>query len=196
MQLESIRHPFTVEDYNRMVDAGILRKYDRVELLDGEILDMSPIGDRHAVCVDRAVELLLPPLMGRAIVRVQGPLQVGDHSKPQPDLILLHHKRSRYVSKSPTTDDAYLVIEISDSSIDFDTGPKLRVYSRHRVNEVWVLDLTTDSLVVFRNSDGKGYATRLDFHPGDTVSPLAFPDLMLPVTSLLCLDLSQDEEAE
>ena len=157
---------------------------------------MSPIGNRHAVCVDRAAQLLLPPLVGTAIVRIQGPLQVGTHSKPQPDLILLEHHWRRYVAKSPMTQDAFLVIEVSDSSIRYDTGPKLRVYSRHRVNEVWIVDLTKDSVIVFRDSDGRGYTTRLEFHPGDSVSPLAFPDLALSVTSLLCLDIEPESGDE
>jgi Uma2 family endonuclease len=188
MQIEAIRRPFSVEEYNRMVEAGILGKEDRVELIEGEILEMSPIGSRHMACVDRAAVLLLPPLVGKAIVRVQGAIRLGDFSKPQPDLILLEHRNDYYAPSEAVTRNAFLVIEVSDSSIRYDRGPKLRVYARHAVSEVWIEDLTTDTLLVFREPEGGAYKTQITFHPGEFVSPQAFPKLVLPVSSLLNLD--------
>ena len=191
MQIEALRRPFSVEDYDRMVEVGILGKEDRVELIEGEILEMSPIGDRHAACVDRAAALLLPPLVGESIVRIQGPIRLGDYSKPQPDLILLRYDRGFFAARGPVTRDAYLVIEVSDSSIRYDRGPKLRVYAMHGVHEVWIEDLTTDTLLVFRNPTGNIYRSELTFKPGDSISPHAFPQLVLSVSSLLNLDLEE-----
>jgi len=188
MQIEAIRRPFTVEEYDRMVEVGILGKEDHVELIEGEILEMSPIGDRHAACVDRAAVLLLPPLVGASIVRIQGPIRLGDYSKPQPDLILLRYQRDFFASGSPVTQDAHLVIEVSDSSIQYDRGPKLQVYARHGVREVWIEDLTTDRLLVFRDAEGGSYKTQLSLSPGDSIAPQAFPQLVLSVANLLGLD--------
>jgi len=188
MQIEAIRRPFTVEEYDRMVEVGILGKEDHVELIEGEILQMSPIGDRHAACVDRAAVLLLPPLVGSSIVRIQGPIRLGDYSKPQPDLILLRYQRDFFASGSPVTQDAHLVIEVSDSSIQYDRGPKLRVYARQGVREVWIEDLTTDRLLVFRDAEGGSYKTQLSLSPGDSIAPQAFPQLVLSVSNLLGLD--------
>jgi Uma2 family endonuclease len=191
MQVEALRRPFSVDEYDRMVEVGILCKEDRVELIEGEILEMSPIGDRHAACVDRAAVLLLPPLVGESIVRIQGPIRLGDYSKPQPDLILLRYDRGFFAAKGPVTKDALLVIEVSDSSIRYDRGPKLHVYARHGVNEVWIEDLTTDTLLVFRDPMGNTYRTQLTVRPGESISPQAFRQLVLPVSNLLNLDLDE-----
>jgi Uma2 family endonuclease len=191
MQIEALRRPFNVDEYDRMVEVGILGKEDRVELIEGEILEMSPIGDRHAACVDRAALLLLPPLVGESIVRIQGPIRLGDYNKPQPDLILLRYDRGFFAARGPVTRDAHLVIEVSDSSIQYDRGPKLRVYASHGVHEVWIEDLTTDLLRVFRDPAGNTYRSELTLKPGDSISPQAFPQLILPVSSLLNLDLGE-----
>ena len=191
MQVEALRRPFSVDEYDRMVETGILGKEDRVELMEGEILEMSPIGDRHAACVDRAAVLLLPRLVGESIVRIQGPIRLGDYSKPQPDLILLRFDRGFFAAKGPVTKDALLVIEVSDSSIQYDRGPKLRVYARHGVHEVWIEDLTTDTLLVFRDPMANTYRTQFTLRPGESISPQAFRHLVLPIASLLNLDLDE-----
>lgn len=191
MQIEPIRRPISVLEYERMVEVGILGKEDRVELIEGEILEMSPIGSRHEACVDRAAELLLPRLLGQSIVRVQGSIRLGDYSRPQPDLILLQRRKDYYAVGGAETKDALLVIEVSDSSLQYDRGSKLRVYALHAVREVWIEDLTTDTLLVFRDAEGGAYKTQLILQAGDSVAPLAFPDLLLPVSSLLNLDIDE-----
>ena len=185
MQIEVARRLFTVDEYDQMVEAGILTKADRVELIEGEILEMSPIGPRHAACVDRATDQFAPPLHGRAIVRIQGPIRLGDFSKPQPDLILLKYQKDFYAPKGAVTKDALLVIEVSETSFRYDRGPKLALYAKHGVVEVWIEDLNTDTLLVFRDRQPHGYATTLELKRGDSVSPLAFPDLSVKVDDLL-----------
>jgi hypothetical protein len=187
MQIEAIRRPFSADEYDRMIEVGILGKEDRVELIEGEIVEMSPIGDRHAACVDRATALLVLALVGRAIVRPRGPIRLGAYSKPQPDLTLLEPRKDYYASKGPITRDALLVIEVSDSSIRYDRGPKLSVYARHGVSEVWIEDLTTDSLLVFREPSGATYKAQFVLQRDTSIAPLAFPDLVLSVSELLGL---------
>ena len=184
-QTETVRRLFTVAEYDRMVETGILTKEDRVELIEGEILEMSPIGDRHAACTDRATMLFAPILKGKAIVRVQGPVRLSDYTKPPPDVILLSYRKDYYASAAPVTKDALLVIEVADTSIRYDRGPKLAIYAKHGVREVWIEDLTSDTLLVFRDRKPRGYATALTFKPGDSVTPQAFPDLVLLVSDLL-----------
>jgi Uma2 family endonuclease len=188
MQTEAIRRPFTVDEYDRMIEVGILGKEDHVELIEGEIIEMSPIGSRHAACVDRATMLLAPAVVGKAIVRSQGPIRLGDYTKPQPDLILLEPRKDYYASADPITRNALLVIEVSDTSIRYDRGPKLKVYARAGVSEVWIEDLTSDTLLVFREPSGAIYRTHLTLQGTDSVSPLAFPELNLPVSALLGLE--------
>jgi len=190
MQIEAIRRPFTVDEYDRMIEVGILGKEDHVELIEGEIIEMSPIGDRHQACVDRATALLVLAFAGKANVRPQGPIRLGDYTKPQPDLILLEPRKDYYASMGPITRNAFLVIEVSDTSIRYDRGPKLGVYARHGVTEVWIEDLTTDKLLVFREPSGATYKTQLTLQGGDTIAALAFPDRVFSVSELLGLDIA------
>jgi len=188
MEIEVNRRPFTVDEFDRMVEVGILGKEDHVELIEGEILEMSPIGFRHAACVDRATALLVPALVGKAIVRVQGPIRLGDYSKPQPDLILLEPRKDYYAVQGAITRNALLVVEVSDTSIRYDRGPKLLVYASHGVSEVWIEDLATDTLLIFREPSGTVYKTQLTLQRADSIAPLAFPDCRLSVSDLLGLD--------
>src|SRR5712671_501778 len=114
MPVETVRRLFSVEEYDRMVEVGILKEDDRVELIEGEILEMSPIGWRHSACTDRANMLFAPLLLQRkAIVRIQGPMRLSDNTKPQPDVILLNPREDFYASGGPVTQDALLVIEVA-----------------------------------------------------------------------------------
>jgi Uma2 family endonuclease len=185
MPAEIVRKLFSVDEYHRMVDVGILTEDDRVELIEGEILEMSPIGDRHLACTDRATMLLAPRLLGKAIVRIQGSIRLSDNTQPQPDIILLNPRKDFYAKGGAVTKDALLVIEVSETSFRYDRGRKLAIYAKYGVHEVWIEDLNTDTLLIFRDRHPKGYKTSLVLEPSDSVSPLAFPDLILPVSALL-----------
>jgi hypothetical protein len=185
MPAEIARKLFSVDEYHRMVDVGILTEDDRVELIEGEILEMSPIGDRHLACTDRATMLLAPRLLGKAIVRIQGSIRLSDNTQPQPDIILLNPRKDFYAKGGAVTKDALLVIEVSETSFRYDRGRKLAIYAKYGVHEVWIEDLNTDTLLIFRDRHPKGYKTSLVLEPSDSVSPLAFPDLILPVSALL-----------
>jgi len=185
MPAEIVRKLFSVEEYDRMAEVGILTECDRVELIEGEILEMSPIGWRHLACTDRATMLFAPRLLGRAIVRIQGSIRLSDNTKPQPDVILLNPREDFYSVGGPLSRDALLVIEVAETSIRYDRGPKLEIYAKYGVLEVWIEDLNTDTLLVFRDRHSKGYKTSLVFQSGDSVSPLSFPELAIPVSSLL-----------
>ena len=185
MALHPTRHRFTTEDYHRIAEAGVLGEDDRVELIDGEILDRGPIGRRHAACVDRLTERLVGDLAGRAIVRVQNPVLLGEHSEPQPDLALLRRRADYYAAGHPAPADILLVVEVADTSVEFDRQVKAPLYARSGLPELWIVDVDRDHVTVHRDPTSEGYATVRVLRRGDTISPLAFPDLTIAVDDIL-----------
>src|SRR5215475_2260725 len=150
------RHRLTRRDYYRLAEAGILGEDDRVELLEGQLVDMSAIGPRHALAVDALTELLVLAAAGRAMVRVQNPIVLNDSSEPQPDFTLLRKPWQGYPTAHPRPPDVYLLIEVSDSSLEFDLGAKLELYARAGIREFWAVDLTSNRVLVHRSpSDGR-----------------------------------------
>ena len=135
------RRAFSVDEYHAMVEAGILTKHDRVELLDGEIIAMVPIGSGHASCVMRLSELLSEAVGKRAIVSVQSPVRLDEASEPQPDLMLLKRRDDFYAAAHPTPADVLLLIEVSDTTVAFDKNVKLSLYARSMIPEVWIVNL-------------------------------------------------------
>ncbi len=176
---------FTVEEYHRLAKAGILTEDDRVELIEGVLFQMPPIGSAHAGSVDRLTMRLAPALQGRCIVRVQSPIRLGPYSEPQPDLTLLRPRADFYASAHPGPSDVLLVIEVAESSADYDREHKLPLYGQAGIPEAWVVDLARGEVVVGRDPSPEGYRTVRIARRGETLSPLAFPDLALPVEEIL-----------
>lgn len=179
------RYRFSIDDYHRMAEAGILGEDDRVELIDGEVIAMSPIGQRHLSCVDRLNALLVGGLGPRAIVRVQGSVRLGPRSEPEPDLILLRPRADYYAAEPATGADVLTLIEVMDSSARYDRGTKLGLYAGAGIPEVWLVDLNQERVELYRRPF-QGVHTEILIRPrGQTVSPEAFPDLLLPVDAIL-----------
>jgi Uma2 family endonuclease len=151
------RHRLTRRDYYRMGEAGILREDDRVELLEGLLVDMSPIGPRHAIATDNLIGMLVPACAGRARVRCQEPVVLDEGSEPQPDIALVRRPWRGYPHTHPGPDDIFLLIEVADSSLDLDRTVKLELYARAGIPEVWIVDLTADRVIVCRGPSGGGY---------------------------------------
>ncbi len=184
MLAHAVKRLFTVEEYHQMVDSGLFREDDRLELLEGEILEMSPIGSRHGAAVKRGNRLFSAALVGRAVIAVQDPVQLSDLSEPQPDLTLLRLRSDFYEAAHPRPEDIYLVVEIADTSVVFDREVKLPLYAASGIPEVWLLDLATGVLEVLRDPRSAGYRSILRLTAGETVAPLAFPDLVVDVAAL------------
>ncbi len=185
MTLRVMTRRFTVEEYHRMVEAGILGEDDRVELIEGEIIEMPPISSAHAGCVDRLAMRLMEGLRRRAIVRVQGPIRLGERSEPMPDLALLRPRADFYASAHPGPEDVWLVIEVAETSGAYDRERKLPLYGRAGIPETWVVDLEREEVVVGRDPSPEGYRTLCIARRGETLAPLAFPDLILSVDEIL-----------
>ncbi len=182
VRVERARRLFTIEEYERMVETGILKRDDRVELIEGEIVEMSPIGDPHAAYVTNLTHILVSCVGDRARVRVQGPVSVPPRSKPQPDLALLQPRS--YVRAGATTEDVLLVIEVADTSLEYDRTVKLRLYARAGIPEYWVVDANAEALDLYRAPSGDGYRDRRHAVRGETVELLAFPDVAIPVDAI------------
>jgi len=149
MATEPRRRLFTVDEYYRMGDVGIFNGNNRVELIDGEIVEMSPIGSPHAAVVDRLNVLLQPLLRARAIVRVQNPIRLDVYSEPQPDLSILKFRTDFYRSAHPTPADILLVVEVADTSLRYDRQIKIPLYAGAGIPEVWLVDVDAEQIEVF-----------------------------------------------
>ena len=180
-----VRHRFSVDDYHRMAQAGILDEDDRVELIDGEIVQMAPMGSRHAAQVRRLQRLLQSAVGGRASLSVQCPVRLGEYSEPEPDLALLRPREDDYASAHPGPEDVLLVVEVADSSAEYDRQVKAPLYARHGIGELWLIDLERGQVEVCRRPGPEGYAEVVVVGPGDVLSPLALPDISLPVAEML-----------
>ncbi|HKB25386.1 MAG TPA: Uma2 family endonuclease [Methylomirabilota bacterium] len=184
--IELKRRRFSVKEYHRLIEVGVLTKDDRVELLEGEIVEMTPIGERHAGTVNRLTHLFVSWFGARAVVHVQSPILLGPEvSVPQPDVALLAPRQDFYTTRRPEPDDVLLVIEVMDSSVQRDRRVKLPLYARAGIVEVWLLDLNTDRLEVYRRPTAGGYAESRVLQRDEPISIQAFPDVWLTVADLL-----------
>jgi len=175
---------FTVDEYYRMAEVGILGPDDRVELLDGEIVEMSPIGARHAATVTR-LQRLFERLAGHgAIVRVQQPVRLDPYSEPEPDIALVRPRADFYAEAHPTPGDVLLIVEVADTSLRSDRHRKLPTYARARIPDVWLVDLSTDRVEQNREPRGDAYAERQILGPEATLTPLLLPDVAIRVGEL------------
>ena len=180
-----LRWRFTVEEYERMGEVGIFDPADRVELLDGEIVPMSPIGPKHAGVVNRIAAHLFQRLGDRATVIVQNPLRLLPRSEPQPDLVVARFRRDFYQSAHPTAEDVLLVIEVADSSLRTDRAVKLPIYARQGIVEVWIVDLAADVVQVHTDPVDGSYREVRTVHTGEALKPRAVPDLKLAMEQIL-----------
>ncbi len=148
MALQLARHLFTTTEYHRMIEAGVLTENDRVELLNGEIIQMSAIGPRHAACVNRLIEFLSRKVSRFAIVAAQNPVQLDNYSEPEPDISLLKRRDDYYAEGHPTPEDILIAIEVADSSLEYDRHIKLPSYARSGIPEAWLIDLVSDRIEI------------------------------------------------
>jgi len=180
------RYRFTVDEYERLAQANVLTQCDRVELLDGEIVEMTPIGDRHASVVARLTSLFSKHLGDRAIVWPQNPIRLPVvRSMPQPDVVLLRRRVDFYASGKPGPDDVPLLVEVMDTSAETDRRVKLPLYARAGIAETWLVELATDRVETFRRPTTTGYGEAATLERGQRLAPQAFPDLVLLVDDLL-----------
>ncbi|HEV8637962.1 MAG TPA: Uma2 family endonuclease [Chloroflexota bacterium] len=184
---EPARHRFTVAEYRAMAEAGIFGEDDRVELIEGEIYDMPPIGPEHGFSTDELANGFKERLGNRVRVRTQSPLHLEDGSEPEPDVALLRPPASRYRGRHPTPADVLLLVEVSSSTLHFDRTHKLRLYARHGIPEVWIVDLIDGLIETYADPADGQYRHHHVHRRGEELAPQAFPDCRLAVDQVLGL---------
>ncbi len=185
MSVQLLKRRFTISEYYQMAKVGILTPSDRVELINGEILEMSPIGKRHAACVNRVNQLFYQKLGDRILISVQNPILLNNLSEPQPDITLLQPRTDFYASGHPQASDIFLIVEVADSSINYDQEIKISLYSESGILEVWLIDLNQNSLQVYQQPTESGYQRIQQLQSENTLSPLAFPEIHLRVNEMI-----------
>lgn len=181
---ELIRHRISVSDYHLMIEAGILTEQDKVELIRGEIIQMSPKGSRHAACMGKISEWLIPRLVGQAMIRTQDPVHLSDHSEPEPDLVIVKSRSDFYVEAHPDAEDILLVIEVADTSLAVDRSTKSSLYAEAGIQEYWIVNLPEQVIEICKSPQGQRYKEIRIAEPGDVISVPGF-NLEMPVEDWL-----------
>lgn len=179
------RRPFTVAEYDQLVTTGILRDDDRVELIEGEIIAMSPIGTRHAACVRRLDRMLARLLGDRTLISVQCPVAIPDWSEPNPDLALLVPRADFYAGAHPLPRQVQVLIEVADSSFAYDTQVKAPMYAKAGIRELWIVDLNTDRVLVYTRPRVGRYSAVDSYAVGEHFTSQRFPGVKFEISDML-----------
>jgi Uma2 family endonuclease len=185
MAVDLKRHRFARSEYHRMAQTGILAPDARVELIDGEIIEMSPIRGPHMAAVDRLNRIFVRGVGDDAIVRIQGSIALGDNSEPEPDVLLLRFRDDFYAMAPATKEAALLIVEVADTSERYDRRTKVPLYARYDIPETWLVDLKLSRITRYLDPSPDGYATTRVFRRGESLSAMAFPNLTIAVNDVL-----------
>jgi Uma2 family endonuclease len=185
MSVQVQKRYFNVDEYYRMYEAGVLAGNDRVELIQGEVFEMSPIGSSHAACVDRLNAVLHRKAGQIAIVRVQSPIRISDFSEPQPDVALLKPRKDFYSRSHPTPADVLLVIEVADTSVEYDRNLKLPLYAQAGIPEAWLVNLPKETVEVHTQPKAGKYQKVQRLKRGKSLVSPTLSDLSLAVEDIL-----------
>jgi Uma2 family endonuclease len=180
---------FSAEEYHRLGEIGVLGACERVELLDGFLIDMPPIGYRHEYVSSTLANLIVRALGTGEIIRANSPISLSANSEPQPDVIVLQAPPTRYRDRLPGPADVLLLIEVADSSRAFDRGPKAQMYADAGIEELWIVDVVAAEVLVLREPRPEGYASTAVLRRGDRISPTRLPSVVIEVSAFL--DASQ-----
>jgi Uma2 family endonuclease len=185
MSVQFQKRYFNVDEYYRMAEVGLLSPDDRVELIEGEIVEMSPIGCTHAGTIDRSSTFLNRKLSGTVIVRVQNPVRISDFSEPQPDISLLKPRKDFYTKAHPAAEDILVVIEVADTSLNYDRNVKLPLYARAGIPEAWLMVLSKEVIEVHSQPKNGKYQKVQRLKRGKTLTSPTIPRLSCKVEDLL-----------
>jgi Uma2 family endonuclease len=185
MTAQPARRRFNVDEYYAMARAGILGTDDRVELIEGEIIEMSPIGRRHAACVDRLTQYFVRKVGERANVRVQGPVRISEVAEPQPGVALLRRRSDFYALGHPTPSDVFLIVEVAETTERFDRLVKMPLYATGGIPEYWLVDLGEEAVTVYRDPQAADYGSIRVLRRGERIAPLALPDIDMEIDDIL-----------
>lgn len=180
-----VRKRFTTAEYLQIAATGIFGEEERYELLEGEIVEMSPLGPQHSAAVTRLTELIYTLNNPQITIRVQDPVRLGDFSVPQPDVAVVNRRDDRYAGGHPEPEDILLLIEVSESSLAYDRNVKLPLYAQAGITEVWLVALLPQVVEIYREPGENGYGEKRTARRGDTIAPLNLPGATLTVEAVL-----------
>lgn len=185
MSVDYARFQFNADQFERLVETGILTEDDRVELIDGEIITMSPIGSRHVACVNNLTALLVIAVGSRGIVSVQNPVRLNDRNEPLPDLSVLRPRTSRYRDRLATGKDVLIAIEVSDTTAVYDRTVKIPRYAENGVREAWLVDLKPGVVEVYSAPRGGRYTKQYSVTLGEQVTSRSIDGLTVAVDDII-----------
>jgi Uma2 family endonuclease len=183
MTIQLKQRLITVEVYHKMIEAGILGPDDRVELIEGKIIEMAPVGSKHAAYVKKINTLLGDLLGAKVIIGVQDPIAIQNYSEPEPDVSVLRPREDYYATRHPQPEDVFLVIEVADTSLDFDQEVKLSMYARAGISEYWIVNIQEQEIEAYHTPIGDNYKYREIIKPADHVLFHAF-ELSIPADDI------------
>lgn len=179
-----IRHKLSVEDYHKLGEVGVLTEDSRVELIEGDLIDMAPIGGPHMRLVNRLTRLLVPAVGDLGVISIQNPVTLPPRSEPQPDVAILKPGMDSDAAVVPGPDDVLLLIEVADTTLFYDRNTKLKLYASAGIVESWIVNLPSRCVEVYRELTADGYSRKLELGSGDTISPLALPTVKVAVADI------------
>ncbi len=179
------KHQICVSEWHKMGEYNIFPPDARMELIKGEIIEMAPIGPSHAGCVIKLIELFANQKGKNALINVQNPIQLGNLSEPEPDVVLLRPASHFYQKQHPTADDIFLLIEVSDTTLKHDRDEKIPLYAKDGIIECWLIDLNEFQIEVYLNPSANGYTHKRIFESGQTLIPSQLPQIKIPVSEIL-----------
>lgn len=174
-----------IEEYHKMEEVGILNHLDKVELINGEILHMSPIGSKHQGVINKITNLFVPLYSGKAVVQVQGPIQIDNFSEPVPDVMLLKPRKDFYTKKHALPKDVLLLIEVANSSLQYDKKIKLPIYAQSKIKEYWIVNLQDEIIEIYKSPKNGMYKNNAIVSIEDKVSCSAFSKKRIAVKDIL-----------
>jgi Uma2 family endonuclease len=180
----SLKYQLTVTHFHKMIELGIFNEDERLELLEGELIAMAPIGPFHAGKTKRFIRLLSQAIGNRAILDVQGPIVLGNHSEPQPDIVLLRPRDDFYEVAHPQSEDVLLLIEIADSSLNYDRNIKIPLYARYGIPEVWLIDLPKQHIEIYLKPSDDGYQHLWRPNNSEHISLSLLPQVIIKVAEI------------
>jgi Uma2 family endonuclease len=178
------KHRFTVDQYYKMGEVGILGLEQRTELIEGEIIEMSPIGTKHAACLSKLADALHDRARNLALVRQQNPIRLSDQSEPQPDIAVVKERQDYYLESHPIPTEIFLLIEVADSTLKYDRNVKVPLYAKAGIPELWIANLEAQVFEVYRQPNETGYQQVQIYGKGAIINLLMLPDVAIAVDDI------------
>ena len=178
------RYRLSVDDYHKLGEVGILTEDCRVELIEGELIEMSPVGAQHVNLVNRLTKIFVLAVGDLGVVSIQNPVTLPPHSEPQPDIAVLKQSIDGAAPSLPRAEDVLLLIEVADTTLAYDRTTKLKIYAQAGIREMWIVNVQAKSIEIYQEPSANGYLRKHEFGLQDAVTPSALPQVSLALSDI------------